>query len=495
MKFKLKLILLTLLITIVILSGCTNPYSNHKPTIDSIDDKTVRVGENLSIPIKFSDPDNDVLNISVTPQDMSQYFNEKDGIFSWTPKEKDLGVKKITFSVSDGEKKVEKDVTININMNNFPSVDIEGENSYNEGDLVELTVLATDADNDPLTYDVEGDFAKYFDTTTNKIEWPTTKGDAGNYEIIFTVSDGLNIKHKTYNLIIEPEENIAPYFTSIAGESVEGDINLSTEEGKNLNFTVKAKDDNSEQLSYYASGDLIEYFDTDNQTFNWTPENGDYGDYEIEFVVDDGQTTARKAVQINVNDKPVLDCVDEINVNEGETVNFNVSAFDNENSDDELTFSCSGDLTEYFNTDTRTFSWDTTKEDIGVYDISFKITDSYGSTDNKTVNVTVNNIPEIQYVIGKEVDNPYNIENEIFFKLKAIDDDSNLKIEMVCWYKNNDNSPVNFDENHFIYNSNDNIGVFSWTPISGDEGEYTITFKVTDTYEATNLKSIVLKVQ
>jgi len=76
-------------------------------------------------------------------------------------------------------------------------------------------------------------------------------------------------------------------------------------EGQELTFTVHAVYSDDSSLSYSVSNlPSRASFDPETQTFSWTPEVGQAGEYNPEFVVSDGELTDTMTVQITVTANP-----------------------------------------------------------------------------------------------------------------------------------------------------------------------------------------------
>ncbi|MFO7753959.1 MAG: carboxypeptidase regulatory-like domain-containing protein [Desulfobacteraceae bacterium] len=76
-------------------------------------------------------------------------------------------------------------------------------------------------------------------------------------------------------------------------------------EGEELAFTVDAEYSDDATLVYSASNlPSGASFDPETQTFSWTPEVGQAGEYSPEFVVSDGELTDTMTVQITVTANP-----------------------------------------------------------------------------------------------------------------------------------------------------------------------------------------------
>src|SRR3989338_8854050 len=70
-----------------------------------------------------------------------------------------------------------------------------------EGELVKIKLKATDPDGNPLTYNFSWPL-------NEKGEWQTKTGDAGQYNVVVTVSDGTKISEEGFTLIVKEKEEI-----------------------------------------------------------------------------------------------------------------------------------------------------------------------------------------------------------------------------------------------------------------------------------------------
>src|SRR3989344_2002455 len=68
-----------------------------------------------------------------------------------------------------------------------------------EGELVKIKLKATDPDGNPLVYNFSWPL-------NEKGEWQTKTGDAGQYNVIVTVSDGTKISEEGFTLIVKEKE-------------------------------------------------------------------------------------------------------------------------------------------------------------------------------------------------------------------------------------------------------------------------------------------------
>ena len=159
---------------------------------------------------------------------------------------------------------------------------------------------------------------------------------------------------------------------------VEDDLpTLTVTEGDLVKLNVKATDADGDSLDYAFTAPL-------NSEGKWQTRTGDSGVYYPEITVSDGKTEVLKTVKIIVepkNNKPVLQFIPKIDVDEGSDVVLNPRATDADG--DKLTFTYSGWMTE--RTKTATY------RDEGIHTVVVSVTDGI-STISQEVTVTVKDI-------------------------------------------------------------------------------------------------------
>ena len=169
--------------------------------------------------------------------------------------------------------------------------------------------------------------------------------------------------------------------------------NKTVSEGKSLTFTISATDPDGGTLTYSASNLLPgASFDPATRTFSWTPVEGQAGTYpDVHFEVLDGVLTVFENITITVtaNNAPVLESIGNKTVDEGQQLQFVVTAADSDN--DTLTYSAYGlPSGASFDSGTRTFSWTPDSDQVGSYtNIRFEITDG-ALTVSEKITITVN---------------------------------------------------------------------------------------------------------
>ncbi|GEM_PF-6233788 len=197
-----------------------NPAVNKAPTFTKVGTQDIKPGVGIAFGVKptekieftlvATDEDKDVLTYSVENAPVGAVFNAATQTFSWTPANTQLGTYTVTFKVIDnkgGEEKVI--VTIGVSATGQPPVivnkapiftkvggqDVKPAVSINFGvkpsEKMEFTLVATDENNDVLTYSIESSpVGAVFDAAKQTFTWTPTNTQIGQYTVGFKVVDG-----------------------------------------------------------------------------------------------------------------------------------------------------------------------------------------------------------------------------------------------------------------------------------------------------------------
>ena len=257
-----------------------------------------------------------------------------------------------------------------------------------ETELVSLVPKAEDADKDALTF-------TFTSPLNDNGEWQTTYGDAGEYTVTVTASDGKLTTSRDVLVIVNKKEE-APVFDSFSPQ----DASLSVKETDKVDFDTKASDLNKDELKYAWKLDGVEVAEEPSYSYQTTYE--DSGSHTVKVTVSDGTYETEKiwAVAVsNLNRKPEIADMEPINAKETDKVVVNVDATDGDN--DQLTYSIDD---KKFVQDGNAFTWDTNYDSAGDY--TFKVSASDGTdTTTKDVKVSiekVNRAPLILDIVQKK---------------------------------------------------------------------------------------------
>ena len=326
------------------------------------------------------------------------------------------------MTASDGSNDTSQPVAITVtDVNDNPPIFTSPDSaSVAENQRLAYTAVATDADEDPLTYNLSGTDAALFtiDSATGAVSFiaapdfenPDDAGGDNVYDIVVTASDGSNDRNQAVAITVTDENEIGnpPIFTSATSASVAENQSADT-----VIYTAMATDADGDAPTYSLSGTDAALFTIDPTTgdvsFIAPPDFENPGDaggnnaYEILVTASDGSNDINQVVAITVTDvndnSPIFTSPDSASVAENQRLAYTAVATDADG--DPLTYSLSG-------TDAALFTIDPAMgvvsfieapdfenpDDAGgnnVYDIV--VTASDGSNDtNQPVAITVTNV-------------------------------------------------------------------------------------------------------
>jgi len=236
--------------------------------------------------------------------------------------------------------------------------------SVKENEEVNLKPKANDADEDEIKYT----FSEPLDENGR---WNTDYGDAGEYLITVTASDGKLETTRKVLLTVE-RVNVAPEIKDVPD-------NIEVEEGDILVLTPTATDPNGDEVELTISEPVGE-------DGEWALGYQDAGEYNVEVTATDGELETVKKVLVSVKKKnvaPVIENLEkEITIDEGEEIVLSPVVTDLNKDEIELTIS------EPVGDDGV---WETGYTDHGEYTITVEANDGTTTT-TEEVMVTVNDV-------------------------------------------------------------------------------------------------------
>ncbi|MDD2699048.1 MAG: tandem-95 repeat protein [Arcobacteraceae bacterium] len=288
-----------------------------------------------------------------------------NGTFTYTPTANFNGTDSFTYKVNDGSlDSTMKTVSVTVSSVNDAPIFTNGTNPLNievfENQTAAVTVNATDADNDTLTYALSGTDGNSF-TIDNQgvvtfISAPDYESVKKTYNLIVTVSDSNGASTtKTILITIKNQNDNSPIFNST--------IQATVNENQKSVMTLYSTDADNDTLSYSISGDDVNYFDVNTSTGVVTFKNN--ADYEIKTsytftaTASDNVHTDSKVVTIllnNLNDNvPIFTNGSSVSkaVDSNETLAIRLQAADIDGLS-ALSYSISGTDAGYFNIDNTT---------------------------------------------------------------------------------------------------------------------------------------------
>ncbi|MDP7506085.1 MAG: hypothetical protein QF362_01425 [Candidatus Woesearchaeota archaeon] len=214
-----------------------------------------------------------------------------------------------------------------------------------ETEPVKLNLKVTDPDGDPITY-------TYTNPLNEKGEWQTEAGDAGEYKVTITASDGKSTTTQDLLIVVE-SKNQLPVIKNV------NDITVN--EGQTVTLSPVVIDPENEEVSIKYSGWMT--------SSQYKTNYNDAGVHKVTITTSDGVNEVSKEVTImvsNINRAPVLSELSDVSVKEGETVKIEAIAADPD--DDSVILSYSSPLDDEG-------EWETQEDDIGEYTVTVTASD------------------------------------------------------------------------------------------------------------------------
>ncbi len=326
---------------------------NRPPVLSPspIGDRTLTVGQTLTIQIAASDPDGGALTFSNANLPTGATLTPTGpgaATFSWTPSATQTGTfPNLTLTVTDtgGLSDSESfNVTVGTAANRPPVLNPIGNQTATENQLLTFTVNASDPDGDALTFSATNPLptgATLIDNNngTATFNWTPDFTQAGNYDVTITVSDGALTDSEQITITVG-NVNRPPVLNPIG--------NQTATENQLLTFTVNASDPDGGTLTFTAtsllpSGATLTDNNNGTATFNWTPNFAQAGNYSVTITVSDGSLTDQETITITVGDvnrAPTVNNPGNKTVTEGQSLSFTITGSDPDGGS--LTFSATG---------------------------------------------------------------------------------------------------------------------------------------------------------
>ncbi|NOZ80083.1 MAG: hypothetical protein GXP63_00280 [DPANN group archaeon] len=244
---------------------------NAPPILEGVEDVIVDEGQTVSFNPVVTDPDED--DITITYSGWMTSSEKKTGYG-------DAGTYDVTVTASDGIHDVSKTVTVTVmDVNRAPTIDaVDYMPVVTEGDTVSLVVNASDLDGDAL----ETTFAPPLDKDGR---WVTQVGDAGDYELTITVSDGKVSVIKKVPLTVKAYNN-PPVISGLE--------DMTVKEGDTIVLQPTVSDADGDQVSISYSGWMT--------SSTYTTTYDDAGTHSVTVTADDGKASVSKTITITVED-------------------------------------------------------------------------------------------------------------------------------------------------------------------------------------------------
>ncbi|MBI4980837.1 hypothetical protein HZC30_04750 [Candidatus Woesearchaeota archaeon] len=234
-----------------------------------------------------------------------------------------------------------------------------------ENQLAKLNLKLNDPDKDKIEFA----FSKPFNKAG---EWKTNYGDAGEYVVTITATDGKLTTEKKVKVVVE-RVNVAPIIDNIK--------DLAFKEGDIIKYTPIVTDPNKDPLTITVSEPL--------SGGSWTTDHKSSGEYLIKISASDGEMKTDKSFKLTVKDvnlPPVVSGLKDLMVKEGELIKLEPVITD-------LDGDQGGNLTvTYSKPIGKDGTWLTKYTDHGAYEVNVTVDDGRGAVISKLIKITVSDV-------------------------------------------------------------------------------------------------------
>ena len=182
--------------------------------------------QSIDISLSGSDIDGDNLTFNLDSNATNGSVNIENSIATYTPNQDFNGSDSFIFSVSDGYLSDEASVTLTVNtVNDAPILSDIEDQSIDEDSSLTYSLLASDVDEDALTYSASVDGNATVDVIDNLLTIISTADYNGSITVTVNVSDGEYTDSDTFTLTVNPV-NDAPILSDIADQSIDEESRL-----------------------------------------------------------------------------------------------------------------------------------------------------------------------------------------------------------------------------------------------------------------------------
>lgn len=456
---------------------------NQPPDLLNPGNKQINEGQLLQFQLQASDPDGDALTFSSANLPSGATLSSS-GLFSWVPGFNQAGSYVVTFSVTDGSASDSETIVINVhNVNRPPVLDPISDKVVFEGQLLQFTVNGSDPDGDNIAFSASNlPSGASFNPASRTFSWTPGFGQAGEYNVTFSVSDGFLSDSKSAKITVV-NVNRPPVLDPVGNKVVN--------EGALLQFIISGSDPDGDAVAFSAANlPSGASFNPVNRTFSWTPAFNQAGLYNVTFSITDGLLSDTETITITVTDTNRAPSLVSGNVSPSSGTIFTTFTYRANYSDPDndapvfvglfVDGDFFDDMTQENPSDTNyvdgaTFFITVTGEELGKSMHSFFFDASDGKdvviSENFTGPNVVNLGPALEPVSNKFVNEGELVE----FLVKASDpDDTTLTLSMLA--------PPQV--NASFTSVNDTTAKFSWSPGFDAAGSYVVGFTASDGFDS-----------
>ena len=434
---------------------------NRGPLLDSVDRQSIDEGERLRLPLVWSDPDGDAVQIRIAQGPAAARIEVAARLLIWQPGFDEAGLHEFELVATDGELERRRTFTVDVgNVNRAPTLQVDGDRVGREASEVVLDVTGRDPDGDAVFLGAPTiPVGATFDSPSGRFAWTPTFDQAGEHDVRFVVSDGALVTGIDVVLNIA-NTNRAPAPQPVQPQRVAEDEVLALQ--------LVAVDPDGDAFTWVLRAPPAGVSLGENTgALAWRPTFDQAGQYRLIALASDGSDAGELAIDVtvdNVNRRPSIDPVGELSVRENEALSVQLSGSDPDG--DALRFSALGlPGGATLDPDSGALAWTPTYDDSGEYPLTLTVSDGDldASSQASITVIHVNRRPSIE--------SPGELqgrENEpLIVELQAADPDGDRLVF----------SALGLPDGARLDGAD---GEITWTPTFDQAGDYRVSLRVHD---------------
>jgi PGF-pre-PGF domain-containing protein len=344
---------------------------NHAPKIVSYPTQTAVQDTPYFYDMQAHDEDHDPLLFSLASHPAGMAIGEQTGLITWTPTHGQVGLHNISLLVSDGLLTDEQNFTINVsNKNDLPVIASSPITSATEDVAYGYQVLATDPDNEVLSYALlVYPPSMAISSKTGLISWLPLNEDVGLHHITLAVSDEDGSTLQSYTLVVENVNDPPAIISSPPAIAVQDNPYI---------YQLKAIDPDHDILGYsLKQAPAGMEIDVSSGLVMWTPNALQVGNASVLIVATDGHLNDTQSFVImvqNRNDPPLIVTSPILNATVGVQYFYDLNATDIDS--DKLTYSLlESPLGMTINPISGIVTWMPRNRDVGEHVVAINVSD------------------------------------------------------------------------------------------------------------------------
>lgn len=350
---------------------------NETPVIVSSPMLSTVLGQLFRYDVVVEDADDNRFDFRLVEAPVGMSIHPVDGSILWNPVEDQLGETDVHIEVTDANgATANQSFKLSVSRaGGPPRITSTPPTEVNVGASYLYSVLATDAEGDPLTFRLLSapDGATIVEST-GEISWTPTVGQIGPQELVVVVSDGVGgAATQAFAVLVgDGIVNLPPTIDSTAPRF--------TAVGSQYSYQIEATDPESTSLTYTIGQGPVDMTVDSNGLVNWNPADGQVGKFVVTLVVTDaGGASAIESFELDVlaeNRAPVISSIAPAVAVVGASFTYDVLVTDADR--DRLEFELIQGPTGAEVNAFGQIRWDNGGAALGQYDFEVRVTDPRG---------------------------------------------------------------------------------------------------------------------